>query len=198
VRFVLQAPWPDFLPVYSALVSGAGLILPMAYTEQVGEAGFQQHPIGLGPYRFVRATTGTELVLDASSRYWRKTPAIRRLIFKSVPDPTTQLAVPKTGELDIAYNADDWELACRGNLRFGPLLGRTRYSRDVLTDWVSGSNATKTYGKAPCKGEIFPTTRLFGKVRCRNSMHGKNLYSVLPCKPRIFFRKVIDNISASI
>jgi peptide/nickel transport system substrate-binding protein len=69
VRFVLQAPWPDFLTVYSALVSGAGWIMPQAYTEQVGEAGFQQHPIGLGPYRFVRATPGTELVLEASDHY---------------------------------------------------------------------------------------------------------------------------------
>jgi peptide/nickel transport system substrate-binding protein len=97
VRFVLHTPWPDFLTVYAALVSGAGWIMPKAYTEGVGEAGFQQHPIGLGPYRFVRATAGTELVLAAPDRYWRKVPTAPRLVFKSVPDPTTQRAMLTTG-----------------------------------------------------------------------------------------------------
>jgi peptide/nickel transport system substrate-binding protein len=104
LRFVLQTPWPDFLTVYSALASTAGWVLPKRYLEQVGDEGFMRHPIGLGPYRFVRATPGAELVFEAYDRYWRKPPAIARLIFKSVPDPTTRLAMLKTGALDIAYN----------------------------------------------------------------------------------------------
>jgi peptide/nickel transport system substrate-binding protein len=47
LRFVLQAPWPDFLTVYSGLASGVGWIVPKQYVEQVGDQGFQQHPIGL-------------------------------------------------------------------------------------------------------------------------------------------------------
>jgi peptide/nickel transport system substrate-binding protein len=93
LRFVLHTPWPDFLTVYSALVSGAAWIVPKAYVERVGNEGFNRHPIGLGPYRFVRATPGTELVLEAYDRYWRTPPAIQRLIFKSVPEPTTSLAM---------------------------------------------------------------------------------------------------------
>jgi len=41
-------------------------------------------------------------VLEAHERYWRRTPAIQRLILKSVPEPATRLAMLKTGELDIA------------------------------------------------------------------------------------------------
>jgi peptide/nickel transport system substrate-binding protein len=132
VRFVLHAPWPDFLTLYSALVSGAGWIMPKAYTERVGEAGFQQHPIGLGPYRFVRATPGTELVLEASDHYWRKAPAVPRLIFKSVPDPTTQLAMLKTGELDIAYSmgGDEGTAVTRD-----PTL-RLRHTLGSITTWL--------------------------------------------------------------
>ena len=131
VRFVLQAPWPDFLTVYSALVSGAGWIMPQAYTEQVGEAGFQQHPIGLGPYRFVRATPGTELVIEASDRYWRTPPAIHRLIFKSIPDPTTRLAMLKTGALDLANLPPDEAAAVTRD----PTL-RLVHARTGVTTWL--------------------------------------------------------------
>jgi len=68
VRFALHTPWPDFLTVYSALVSGAGWIVPKAYTEQMGDAGFQQHPIGLGPYRFVRAGSAIHVMLASQCR----------------------------------------------------------------------------------------------------------------------------------
>src|SRR5262245_47752980 len=49
LRFVLHTPWPDFLTVYSGLASGAGWVVPKAYIERVGDEGFKQHPIGLGP-----------------------------------------------------------------------------------------------------------------------------------------------------
>ena len=68
VRFVLHTPWPDFLTVYAGLASGAGWVVPKAYVERVGNEGFQQHPIGLGPYRFVRMEPGVGLVLEAYDR----------------------------------------------------------------------------------------------------------------------------------
>src|SRR5499426_242061 len=103
VRFVLQAPWPDFLTFYATTATGAGWVVPKAYIEQVGEEGFQRYPVGLGPYRFVRSTPGVELVLEANERYWRKVPSIKNIIFKGVPERATRLAMLKTGEADIAY-----------------------------------------------------------------------------------------------
>jgi hypothetical protein len=64
--------------------------------------------------------------------------------------------------------------------------------------WVSGSNATKTCGKARGNGETVPTTRLLANVRTRSSVHGKDLYHVAPCEPRIVFGKDIMNSTASI
>jgi peptide/nickel transport system substrate-binding protein len=104
LRIVLHAPWPDFLTVYSAQVSRAAWIVPKQYIERVGDEGFQRYPIGLGPYRFVRSDPGVALVLEAYDRYWRKTPAIKQIIFKGVPEPATRLAMLKTGEADIAYD----------------------------------------------------------------------------------------------
>ena len=106
VRFHLHRPWPDFLTYYSTLASGAGWIVPKKYIEQVGDDGFKKHPIGLGPYKFVSHAPGIELVMEAVENYWRKVPHVKRLVFKSVPEPTTRLALLKTGEVDIAYDLD--------------------------------------------------------------------------------------------
>ena len=65
VRFVLHAPWPDFLAFYATIATGAAWIVPKKYIEQVGDDGFKQKPVGLGPYRFVRMDPGVELVLEA-------------------------------------------------------------------------------------------------------------------------------------
>ena len=106
VRFHLHEPWPDFMTFYGTFVSGAGWIAPKKYVEQVGIDGFKKHPIGLGPYRFVSHTPGVELVMEAFEGYWRKVPPVKRLVYKSVPEATTRLAMLKRGEVDVAYLLD--------------------------------------------------------------------------------------------
>jgi peptide/nickel transport system substrate-binding protein len=106
VRFHLAEPWPDFMTFYGTLVTGAGWIVPKKYVEQVGDDGFKKHPIGLGPYKFVSHTPGVELIMEAFEGYWRKVPHVKRLVFKSVPEATTRLAMLKKGEVDVAYLLD--------------------------------------------------------------------------------------------
>ena len=103
VRFHMHEPWPDFMTFYGSLTSGAGWIVPRKYVEKVGDDGFKRHPIGLGPYKFVSHTPGVELVMEAYESYWRKVPHVKRLVFKSVPDAATRLAMLKRGEVDVAY-----------------------------------------------------------------------------------------------
>jgi peptide/nickel transport system substrate-binding protein len=103
VRFVLVKPWPDFLTFYSS-ATGAGWIVPKKYVQQVGEDGFKKAPVGAGPYKFVSFTPGVELVLEAFDGYWRKVPAVKRLVFKVVPEEATRLAALKRGEVDLAYS----------------------------------------------------------------------------------------------
>ena len=103
VRFQLKAPWPDFLTFY-AIATGAGWIVPKKYVETVGDDGFKKAPIGAGPYKFVSFTPGVELVLQAFDQYWRKTPSVKRLVFKSIPEETTRLAALQRGEVDIVYS----------------------------------------------------------------------------------------------
>ena len=103
VRFKLKKPWPDFLTFYST-ATGSGWVVPKKYIEQVGEEGFKKAPIGAGPYKFVSFTPGVELVLEAFEGYWRKTPSVKRLVMKVIPDEATRLAALKRGEVDIAYS----------------------------------------------------------------------------------------------
>jgi peptide/nickel transport system substrate-binding protein len=103
VRFRLKQPWPDFMTFYATPATGASWIVPKKYVEKVGEDGFKKAPIGAGPYRFVSSTPGVELVLEATDAYWRKTPSVKRLVFKSVPDSATRLVMLKRGDADVSY-----------------------------------------------------------------------------------------------
>jgi peptide/nickel transport system substrate-binding protein len=103
VRFRMKQPWPDFMTFYATPATGAAWIVPKNYIERVGDDGFKKAPVGAGPYRFVSFTPGIELVVEAYEGYWRKAPAVKRLIFKSVPDESTRLAMLKRGETDVAY-----------------------------------------------------------------------------------------------
>jgi peptide/nickel transport system substrate-binding protein len=103
VRFVLKEPWPDFMTFYGTSATGAAWIVPKKYVEKVGDDGFIKAPIGAGPYRVVSFTPGVELVMEAFEGYWRKTPSVKRLVFRSMPDETTRAAAIRSGDVDITY-----------------------------------------------------------------------------------------------
>ena len=103
IRFKLKDAWPDFLTFYGN-ATGAGWVVPKKYVEKVGDEGYKKAPIGAGPYKFVSFSPGVELVLEAFEGYWRKTPSVKRLVFRVIPEEATRLAALKRGEIDIAYS----------------------------------------------------------------------------------------------
>jgi peptide/nickel transport system substrate-binding protein len=174
----LKEPWPDFLTFYAG-ASGAGWIVPKKYVEQVGDEGFKKAPIGAGPYKFVSFTPGVELVCEAFDGYWRKKPAIKRLVFKVIPDESTRLAALQRGEIDVAYSirgelAD--ELLRTPGLTIKPALGsapfwlyfpdqwdpqspwhdrRVRQAVSLALD-LKTMNEALTLGHSRLTGSIFP------------------------------------------
>jgi peptide/nickel transport system substrate-binding protein len=102
VRFRLKRPWPDFMTFYGTPATGAGWVVPKKYVERVGDDGFKKAPVGAGPFKFVSYNPGIELVLEAHEQFWRKTPGVKRLVIRSVPDDVTRLAMLKRGEADLA------------------------------------------------------------------------------------------------
>jgi peptide/nickel transport system substrate-binding protein len=138
VRFTLHEAWPDFITFYGSLVSGAGWVVPKKYVEQVGNDGFKKHPIGLGPYKFVSHAPGVELIMEANESYWRKMPSVKRLVYKSVPESTTRMAMLKRGEVDVAYLLDvpqAQEVKRDPNLRLAFSGGIAVFYLDFLDQW---------------------------------------------------------------
>jgi ABC-type transport system substrate-binding protein len=83
--------------------------------------------------RFASFNPGIELVLEAYEAYWRKTPSVKRLVFKSVPDESTRLAMLKRGEADIVYSirgAPAEELRRTPGLTLKATLG-------IFVEWIS-------------------------------------------------------------
>src|SRR5215813_9262068 len=103
VSFHLKEPWPDFMTFYGTSATGAAWVVPKKYVEKVGDDGFLKAPIGAGPYRVVSFQPGVSLVMEAFEGYWRKTPSVKRLVFRSMADETTRAAALKAGDVDIVY-----------------------------------------------------------------------------------------------
>ena len=138
VRFILHEPWPDFMSHYGTFATGAGWVMPKKYMEQVGPDGFKKNPVGLGPYKFVSSTPGIELVMEAYEGYWGKPPQVKRLVFKSIPEATTRVAMLKRGEVDVAYLLDAplaEEVKRDPTLKLGFSGGIGTYYLDFLDMW---------------------------------------------------------------
>src|SRR5258706_694411 len=137
VRFRLNEPWPDFMSFYGTPATGAGWIVPKAYVQKVGDEGFKKVPIGAGRYKLVSFNPGVEMVLEAHEHYWRKTPSVKRLVFRVIPDEATRLAVLKRGEADIAYSirgALAEEVKRTPGLRLAPTLLPATFWIDFTTE----------------------------------------------------------------
>src|SRR5499433_4291298 len=103
IRIRLKRPWPDFMTFYGTLATGAGWVVPKKYVEKVGDDGFKRAPVGAGPYKFVSFRPGVELVVEAHEQFWRKVPHVKRLVFRSIPEESTRLAMLKRGEAAVSY-----------------------------------------------------------------------------------------------
>jgi peptide/nickel transport system substrate-binding protein len=181
VRFRLKEPWPDFLTFYASPATGAGWIVPKKYVEKVGDDGFKKAPVGAGPYKFVSFNPGVEVTFEAFDRYWRKAPAVKRLVWKVVPEDLTRLAMLKRGEVDVAYSlrgplgeevqrTAGLKLAATGGnatqwLHFGPLPWdpkspwadrRVRLAAALAFD-KNSINQAETLGYSRPTGSIIPS-----------------------------------------
>jgi peptide/nickel transport system substrate-binding protein len=59
-------------------------------------------PIGTGPYKFVKWSTGREIVLEKNADYWGEKPKLDKIIFKIITDQTVAFQVLKRKDLDVS------------------------------------------------------------------------------------------------
>ncbi len=93
-------------------------VVPQAYYERVGKAGFDAKPIGSGPFKLVDWQRDQRIVLEANDAYWRGAPRISRLVFQITKDPTARAAAIQSGQVDLTLN-----LPVRDVERLGQLPG---------------------------------------------------------------------------
>jgi len=97
--FVIHTKEP--YPLTLARMSGSFDIVSKKYFEEVGTEKAIQDPVGTGPYKFKEWTKNQQVVLEAFDGYWGGRPKIDRVIFRSIPEPSTRLAELLAGTVDI-------------------------------------------------------------------------------------------------
>ena len=67
---------------------------------RLASSAFARAPVGIGPFRFVRWTAGTEVVVDADSGFFLGRPLLDRLVWRIMPDAASAVRALIAGEAD--------------------------------------------------------------------------------------------------
>ena len=109
VVFTLREITPAFLAYLSFNVPS---IVPKAYYEKVGPAGFAKHPIGSGAFKVVSFKPGESLVLERNPHYWRSgLPYLDRVTINFLPDDNARVLAYRSGSAQIADDIPFSQLA---------------------------------------------------------------------------------------
>lgn len=98
----MKSPYAPFI---KALACRFALIVEKAYFDQVGQDGYNDAPIGTGPYKFAERVSGLKIVLEANENYWGGELAIKHVTFRIMSDVNTQMVALQKKEVDVILNA---------------------------------------------------------------------------------------------
>lgn len=104
VIFHLRHAWAPAVTTYFSYGFSPQFVLPehvLAHETPLAKAPFGADPnVVDGPYRFVSWWRGEGLRLAANARYWRGPPRVKSLDIRVIPDPSTNLLMLESGQLD--------------------------------------------------------------------------------------------------
>lgn len=75
-----------------------------AIVQAEAAASLAREPVGTGPFRFASWQDNTEVVLQANPEYWGGAPEIAEVVYRIIPDVSTQLVELRAGGLDLVFN----------------------------------------------------------------------------------------------
>ncbi|MEB3187539.1 MAG: ABC transporter substrate-binding protein [bacterium] len=106
VRMRLKVPDATFLA--NLAIPSMSILSPTALANE-DAAAIARHPVGTGPFRFVRWVRGERIVLERNLDYWDGPPRLRKLVFKPVPENAVRLLELEVGAVDAmdGINPDD-------------------------------------------------------------------------------------------
>lgn len=99
VDLVLKQPDPVLL---TKLAGYGAMIVPPQYIKEKGEDYFNLHPVGTGPFKFVDYQPKVTLTLAANPDYWGGAPKLDQLVYRFIPEASTQVSELQSGGIDIA------------------------------------------------------------------------------------------------
>ena len=91
------------IPVVFGPLEGSFMVLPKHYYEKVGAAGFENAPLGSGPWKFVKREIGQYIEYEANTAYWNpeRIPGFAKLHMLLVPESRTRVAMLKRAEAEL-------------------------------------------------------------------------------------------------
>jgi peptide/nickel transport system substrate-binding protein len=106
--FTVVCHYPKVVPGFAATLFTFG-ILPRhrLHGRDLNVDPYNEQPIGTGPFRVSAFRRGQYVLTERNPFYWRRDgrgrprPAIRRLIFKIIPNSNTLITQLRSGELDL-------------------------------------------------------------------------------------------------
>ncbi len=121
VAIRLKAPQPSLIPILSH--PGLGILDSKLVMEKGGESGpgantkdqaepyLNTHSAGSGSFVLTSYIPAQELVLERNPNYWRRAPALQRIVIRHVPEPVTQALQVLRGDLDLAMSIGQDQIA---------------------------------------------------------------------------------------
>ena len=153
VRIYLDEPFPAALAYFSLTLP----ILPENhYAKAAVQAGGKKAygavaPMGTGPYKVTSFKPGVRLDTIANSDYFsdgpKGTPAIKKMIFRTISDDSTQIAELMTGGIDWIWGIAEDQVA---GLRSTPnltVMNAPTMRISYLTFDIKGTSGTDTFTK---------------------------------------------------
>jgi len=70
--------------------------------KKYGNAQYQNHATGTGPFKMTKYVDGQVMELDANADYWGGRPKLDKIVLKPMPEPATRLAALQSGDINWA------------------------------------------------------------------------------------------------
>jgi peptide/nickel transport system substrate-binding protein len=99
VDFIMKQPDPVLI---TKLAGYGAMIVPPKYIQEKGDDYFNLHPVGTGPFKFVDYKPKVSLTLEANPDYWGGAPKLSNLVYRFIPEASTQVSELQSGGIDIA------------------------------------------------------------------------------------------------
>lgn len=135
VVIVTEAP---FAPLLAHLAHPVAAIVPAGHGDALARS-----PVGSGPFELVSWQQSNEILLRANDDYWGGRPAIDEVLFRIIPEVSTQVVELRSGGLDILFNlppdnftalANDPGIETEAYLGWGSMLLGINTANPKLTD----------------------------------------------------------------